>query len=684
MMPILTLPNAENLALSVRAKALVFEDPRSRALLERIQQVAPSHATVLIIGETGTGKEIVARYLHELSRRRDKPFAAVNCGAFSENLAEADLFGHEKGAFTGAHAAKAGWFEAAHGGTLFLDEIGDLSMPLQVKLLRVLQEGEVVRVGSRQALPVDVRLVAATNVDLQQAMAAGHFREDLFYRLNVTLLELPPLRERPGDILPLAAHFLDSYRRRLGVEAAELSADAERRLLEHAWPGNIRELENAIHHALLVCKQGSIRAEDLGLAPARAVKAKADPVSNGQSRLDLALGELFEQNVPNLYEHIESVVMRAAYRYCHNNQLQTARLLGVSRNVVRARLIQFGELAGTLRGAGGDPESSKDGSRAERRRRPSEPPPSAPQPLRPPAPPARLASGGKGGMLRIGYQQFGVLGLVKLHGALDAAFSRNGVRIEWREYAAGVPIMEALRLRELDLAVVGECPPVFALAEGVPLVYLAAEEMGPEREAILVPADSPLRTVGDLRGKTIALQRGSNVHYLLIRALEEAGVEYEDVTLLFAAPETARSAFERGEVDAWAIWDPVLSSARHELEARVLRNGTELAKNVAYYVARREFAEAHPSLIEEFLSHVSKAGAWAKENAAAVAELLAPEFAVPRGVLALSLRHGTRPLPLSSELMLGQQQIADTLHRMQLIPRAISVADAQWHPRLVG
>src|SRR5881394_3285821 len=192
-MPILTLPNADGLALSVRAKALVFEDARSRALLDRIQQVAPSHATVLITGETGTGKEIVARHLHESSLRRGKAFVAVNCGAFSESLAEAELFGHERGAYTGAQTSKAGWFESAHGGTLFLDEIGDLSLPLQVKLLRVLQEGEVVRLGSRQAIPIDVRLVAATNVDLRQAMAAGRFREDLFYRLNVSMLELPPL-----------------------------------------------------------------------------------------------------------------------------------------------------------------------------------------------------------------------------------------------------------------------------------------------------------------------------------------------------------------------------------------------------------------------------------------------------------------------------------------------------------
>src|SRR3954468_1966289 len=262
-MAVLTLPNADRLPLSVRAKALVFEDARSRALLQRIRQVAPSQATVLITGETGTGKEIVARHLHELSRRANQPFVAVNCGAFSENLAEAELFGHERGAFTGAQTSKAGWFETAHGGTLFLDEIGDLSLPLQVKLLRVLQEGEVVRVGSRQPIPIDVRLVAATNIDLRQAMAAGHFREDLFYRLNVTMLEIPPLRDRPADIMPLAEHFLLHYVRRLGIDGARFTPGAERRLLEHAWPGNIRELENAIHHALLVCKAGEIEAEDL-------------------------------------------------------------------------------------------------------------------------------------------------------------------------------------------------------------------------------------------------------------------------------------------------------------------------------------------------------------------------------------------------------------------------------------
>src|SRR5438477_11807440 len=216
-MSVLTLPNATGMALSVRAKALVFEDPLSRALLDRLQRIAPSDATALIIGETGTGKEIVARHLHSLSTRRGRAFVAVNCAALAPTLIESELFGHEKGAFTGALNAKPGWFETADGGTLFLDEIGDLPIPMQVKLLRVLQEQEVVRVGGRTPIPIDVRLVAATNIDLADAIRAGRFREDLYYRLKVAVLELPPLRDRPGDVQPLAEYFLDVYRHRLGL-----------------------------------------------------------------------------------------------------------------------------------------------------------------------------------------------------------------------------------------------------------------------------------------------------------------------------------------------------------------------------------------------------------------------------------------------------------------------------------
>src|ERR1700722_19274127 len=246
LMSVLTLPKGEKLSLSVRAKALVFEDPKSRALLARIEQVAPSDATVLIAGETGTGKEIVARHIHELSYRAAQPFVAVNCGAFSESLIESDLFGHEKGAFTGALGAKSGWFEAANGGTLFLDEIGDLPLGAQVKLLRVLQEREVVRLGSRRPVPVDVRLIAATNVRLEEAVTAGHFREDLFYRLGGGQGTGDARPDRPGGNPPPARPFLEVYAARLGgggrAGIPTLTPAAERCLLAHPWMGNIREL----------------------------------------------------------------------------------------------------------------------------------------------------------------------------------------------------------------------------------------------------------------------------------------------------------------------------------------------------------------------------------------------------------------------------------------------------------
>jgi DNA-binding NtrC family response regulator len=346
--PLLTLPGARAMPTSIRATAQVFEDPRSLALLERIRRVAPSDANVLILGETGTGKELIARHVHALSARRAEPFVAVNCGALSETLVESELFGHEKGAFTGAFTAKAGWFEAAQGGTLFLDEVGDLPPSIQVKLLRVLQEREVVRLGARRSVPVDVRVVAATNVRLQDAVAAGHFREDLFYRLHVVNLALPTLRERPGDILPLARHFIDEYRHRLGHGPVRLDAGAERRLLAHDWPGNIRELENVIHHGLLICRHGVLLADDLQLSSLglqRRSAGIAPPEQAPLEALETALSGLFQQQGDQLYERIEETVVRAAFEFCHRNQVQAARLLGISRNILRARLIKNGDIA---------------------------------------------------------------------------------------------------------------------------------------------------------------------------------------------------------------------------------------------------------------------------------------------------------------------------------------------------
>ncbi|MDU9412399.1 sigma-54 dependent transcriptional regulator [Pseudomonas sp. zfem005] len=343
---LLTLPPSPALATSVRATAQVFEDPKSQALLEHLQQVAPSEASVLVIGETGTGKELVARHIHNLSARRDGPFVAVNCGAFSESLVEAELFGHEKGAFTGALAAKAGWFEAANGGTLFLDEIGDLPMPIQVKLLRVLQEREVVRLGSRSSIPIDVRVLAATNVQLEKAINAGHFREDLYYRLNVVSLELSPLRERPGDILPLTRHFIGEYSRRLGYGQSELSSEAAQKLRTYSWPGNIRELENVIHHTLLICRDGVIQADDLHLSNLRIERPEEPRGHDGSAEAQMlhAFQRLFEEQGGDLHQKVEDALLRAAYRHCHCNQVHTANLLGLSRNVTRSRLIAIGEL----------------------------------------------------------------------------------------------------------------------------------------------------------------------------------------------------------------------------------------------------------------------------------------------------------------------------------------------------
>ncbi|OUY06621.1 sigma-54 interaction domain-containing protein [Acinetobacter populi] len=352
---IITLPEITQRSHSHKATAQVFNDPESQKLLEYIKQIAPSEASVLIHGETGTGKELIARQIHEHSHRRHKPFIAVNCGAFSENLVESELFGHEKGAFTGALSSSAGWFEAANGGTLLLDEIGDLSKRIQVKLLRVLQEREVVRLGSRKSIAVDVRVLAATNVNLEQAIIAEQFREDLYYRLNVVTLNIKSLRERKGDILPLAYHFIDKYHAQLGYEKAEFSDQAKQKLNDYWWPGNIRELENMIHHALLICQNGIIQSDDLPLLKSPAQRANDKHQQEAKRPvIDAKLKEvfqgLFQQHEGKVYSQFEEQLLRVAYDYCHQNQVKTAQLLGLSRNVVRSRLIELGELVVSKRG----------------------------------------------------------------------------------------------------------------------------------------------------------------------------------------------------------------------------------------------------------------------------------------------------------------------------------------------
>ena len=262
--PLLTFPDSDKSPLSIRAKALVFIDPRSRQLREEMELLAPRSLPVLIRGESGTGKELLARHIHRGSDRSGL-FVSVNCGAISPTYADAELFGYAAGAHSGSVSSRAGWFGSANGGTLYLDEIGDLPLPIQVKLLAALENHEVTRVGAHQPSPVDVRLVAATSIDLAQAVAAGKFNERLYHYLREGKLDLPALREQPGYILPLAEYFVGIYSQRLNLPVQLVSEAAQKTLEAYSWPGNTRELENVIHFALLVSQGDEIQPEDIHL-----------------------------------------------------------------------------------------------------------------------------------------------------------------------------------------------------------------------------------------------------------------------------------------------------------------------------------------------------------------------------------------------------------------------------------
>ena len=264
-----------------RFENIVATSPAMLKVCEMIQRVAPTAATVLIYGESGTGKEVVARAIHSHSPRKEKPWVAVNCAAIPADLLESELFGHVKGAFTGAVADKPGLFETANGGTIFLDEVSSMPLPLQGKLLRVLQEKEIRRVGGNDTIPVDVRVIAASNANLEQMAAEGSFRTDLYYRFAVITIEIPPLRDRPEDILPLAAHVLRGEARD-GAAAPTLGKEAQDILMAYKWPGNVRELENAVKHAVTFRQEGEIRPEDLPekiVARARETLASASPAA---------------------------------------------------------------------------------------------------------------------------------------------------------------------------------------------------------------------------------------------------------------------------------------------------------------------------------------------------------------------------------------------------------------------
>ncbi|HYG64812.1 MAG TPA: sigma 54-interacting transcriptional regulator, partial [Thermoanaerobaculia bacterium] len=305
-----------------------------REVLLQVGRVASSETTVLITGESGTGKEVVAHLLHEGSRRSGKPFVAINCAALPEQLLESELFGHERGAFTGAITAKVGRLEQAAGGTLFLDEIAEMSPVVQAKFLRVLQEREFQRLGGTRTLRADVRVIAATNRDLGQAIGRQQFRDDLYYRLNVFGIHIPALRDRPEDVLLLAQTFLRDLGRTMGRPAAGISRDAREWLLAYHWPGNVRELRNAIERAILLCDGGLITREHLPAALGRPEPARADLVILGDAAAPLPTGGVD-------LEDVERSFIERALQTARGNKSKAARLLGLTRAQLYSRLEKY-------------------------------------------------------------------------------------------------------------------------------------------------------------------------------------------------------------------------------------------------------------------------------------------------------------------------------------------------------
>ncbi len=312
---------------------LIAEDPATLCVLDMAQKVAPSETTVLLSGESGTGKEVFARFIHQQSMRADSPFVAINCAAIPESMLEAVLFGHEKGAFTGAHQVRVGKFEQAQGGTLLLDEISEMDTGLQAKLLRVLQEKEVERIGGKAAIPLDVRVIATTNRNLRKQIDAGKFRGDLYYRLSIFPIDLPPLRQRPRDIEPLAQHFIVESR---GVDELPIrfSDDAVEHLQAHSWPGNVRELHNTLQRAVILCSGGVIKARDLRFESA--VESMEVP----QSAVAV---QVSKRHLHDNLQVIEHQLVVDALTAGHGSRKKAAEILGISPRTLRYKIARLRE-----------------------------------------------------------------------------------------------------------------------------------------------------------------------------------------------------------------------------------------------------------------------------------------------------------------------------------------------------
>jgi two-component system, response regulator FlrC len=340
-------PDAELIAAVLAAVAddnrpMVVRDPSMQAVIAMADQIAPSDASILITGESGVGKEVIARHVHQKSRRASKPFISVNCAAIPENLLESELFGHEKGAFTGAVARRIGKFEEANGGTLLLDEISEMDGRLQAKLLRAVQEREIDRVGGAKPVKIDIRILATSNRDLVQAVRDGTFREDLLYRLNVVNLRLPPLRERPGDVLALAEFFIRKYAAANGAPERPLSAEAKRRLAGHRWPGNVRELENAMHRAVLLASGAEIEETAIRLPDGQPF-ASADPHARAAQAASLAAETASRSYVGQTVAAMEQQLIIDTLEHCLGNRTHAANILGISIRTLRNKLKEYTE-----------------------------------------------------------------------------------------------------------------------------------------------------------------------------------------------------------------------------------------------------------------------------------------------------------------------------------------------------
>ncbi|MXP52913.1 sigma-54-dependent Fis family transcriptional regulator [Pantoea sp. Seng] len=633
------LTNYSNYADSPR-----LVDPASLAFQSLLDKFAPTDATVLIVGETGTGKEVVARYLHHHSQRRHGPFLAVNCGALTESLAEAELFGHEKGAFTGATQAHPGWFESAQGGTLLLDEIGELSLSLQVKLLRVLQEREITRVGSRKPIKVDVRVIAAAHVDLAQAIRERRFREDLYYRLNIAVVPLPPLRQRRDDIPLLAQHFLSLYARRLGRPVRRLSPDALEVLLEYSWPGNIRELENTLHNAVLLSRE-----ETLTPAHLRLTRYNEQGFNNAEaSTLDNFLRQQLSTKPNQLFDRVITSLITHALDFTEHNQTQAAALLGISRHTLRTHLAHQGMIKGRRKVASCIATASADEPHQERE-------------------------------LRIGYQKFGNLGVLKARQSLEQCFAQQGVSVLWSEFPAGPQLLYALQNNEIDFGTTGEVPPIFAQANGNAVTYIAWEPPAPSSVGIVVPIDSDIRSIADLRGKRISVNKGSNVHWLLLQLLEEAGIALDELKVVYAPPKYPLTASDYLAVDAWMMWDPLLSAAESNPELRVLANGEGRVRNHQFYLARRDYVEKHHDVAHQLVESLQQTGIFIDNHRQEAAGLLAQELGLDLLAVERALtRRSHRTRSMVFEVIKEQQIIADRFYALGLINKPVRVREAVW------